>query len=225
METNDENVKIYYPPNITQEEADMIFEKEWKRDYGVRLDLKKKGMESIAGYGSTKNSFKIYRENLRNILEKYEVKTFLDVGCADVYGLEDINFEGIEYIGIDLIDELLNENIKKYPDKKFLKLNIFKDDLPKCDFVFARDILVHISNHNIKRFCKKCIESGAKYLMTTTFPEVDNIELPGQLGWRRLNLDKFPFNFSNLEIISEKHDQNPEKCMGIYSFEDIKNKI
>ena len=61
--------------------------------------------------------------------------------------------------------------------------------------------------------------------MTTTFPEIENIELQGQLGWRRLNFDKEPFGFSSLEIISELHDMNPEKCMGIYSFEDIKNKI
>jgi len=221
----DENVKNWYPPNTTQSEADSIFEKEWLRDYGERLKIKKEGMESIAGFGSTKHSFRVYREKLVDILKKYEVNTFLDAGCADFYGMEDINFKNINYIGVDLVDELIKENQSKHSDKKFVKLNIFTDKLPNCDFVFARDILVHISHTNIKRFLNNCIEAGAKYIMTTTFPEVENIELQGQLGWRRLNFDKEPFGFNSLEIISELHDMNPEKCMGIYSFEDIKNKI
>ena len=105
------------------------------------------------------------------------------------------------------------------------RLGVITDEIPKADMVFCRDILVHMSSTNIKRFLKSCIDSGCKYLMATTFPEVENMELGGQLGWRRINFDKEPYGFNSIEIISEKHDMNPEKCMAIYSFEDIKNKI
>ena len=56
------------------------------------------------------------------------------------------------------------------------------DELPQGDLVFARDVLVHISSSNIKRFFKNCKNAGYKYLLTTTFPEVANQELGGILG-------------------------------------------
>jgi hypothetical protein len=221
----DDNLKYWYPENISQQDADSIFVREWLRDYGERIKLKERGMESVAGYGSTKHSFRIYRENLINILKKYEVSTFLDAGCADFYGMEDIEFGEINYIGIDLVAEQIDINKEKYKTHDFRCLNMFTDEIPKADMVFCRDILVHMSSTNIKRFLKSCIDSECKYLMATTFPEVENMELGGQLGWRRINFDKEPYGFNSIEIISEKHDMNPEKCMAIYSFEDIKNKI
>jgi hypothetical protein len=55
-----------------------------------------------------------------------------------------------------------------------------------------------------KRFLRSCYESGSKYLLTTNFPEVTNQELGGIIGWRTINFDQNPWNFSAVETVIEK---------------------
>ena len=52
-----------------------------------------------------------------------------------------------------------------------------------------------------------------------------NQELGGILGWRMLNFNTEPWNFTPIKIISEQTDMNPEKCIGLYSIADICNKL
>ena len=221
----DENIKKYYPEGVTQREADELFKKEWIRDFGVRLKMQQEGMESIAGYGTTKHSFRIIVEELPKLFKELDIKTMLDAACGDYYGMVDVDFTGVNYIGIDMVEEQIKFNKEKYPNVDFRNINMVTEELPIGDLVFARDVLVHNSDTNIKRFLKNCKDAEYKYLLTTTFPEVDNQELGGILGWRMLNFDKEPWGFTPIKIISEQHDMNPEKCMGLYSLEDISNKV
>ena len=221
----DGNIEEYYPKGITQAEADKLFTKEWTRDFGVRLQLQKEGMESIAGYGTTKKSFRIIVKELPKLFKELEIKIFLDAACGDYYGMVDVDFTDVKYIGIDMVTDQIQLNKEKYPTIDFRNINMVTDELPQGDLVFARDILVHISSSNIKRFFKNCKNAGYKYLLTTTFPEVANQELGGILGWRMLNFNTEPWNFTPIKIISEQTDMNPEKCIGLYSIADICNKL
>jgi hypothetical protein len=72
-----------------------------------------------------------------------------------------------------------------------------------------------------KQFLRSCYESGSKYLLTTNFPEVTNQELGGIIGWRTINFDQDPWNFSAVETVIEKSHSNPEKCVTLYDFNDI----
>ena len=137
----------------------------------------------------------------------------------------DVDFTDVKYIGIDMVTDQIQFNKEKYPTVDFRNINMVTDELPQGDLVFARDILVHISSSNIKRFFKNCKNAGYKYLLTTTFPEVANQELGGILGWRMLNFNTEPWNFTPIKIISEQTDMNPEKCIGLYSIADICNKL
>lgn len=221
----DDNIKLYYPTGISQKESDSIYENVWRLDFYNRLNLYKNGMESIAGYGTTKSSLRIIVNSLPSIFKKYNIRTFLDAACADYYSMKDVNFNGIHYIGIDMIDEQIKMNKEKYKNVDFRTINMMTDIIPSVDLVFSRDTMIHMSSTNIFRFLKNCINSNCQYLMATTFPELkENIELGGQLGWRNLNLEISPYNFPSIEVISEKYDINPEKCMGIWKFSDI-NKI
>jgi hypothetical protein len=221
----DDNIKQYYPEGVTQSEADELFKKEWTRDFAYRVKLQEEGMESIAGYGTTKHSFRIIVEELPKLFKELEIKTMLDAACGDYYGMVDVDFTDVNYIGIDMVTAQIQLNKEKYPNVDFRNINMVTDELPSGDLVFARDVLVHTSSSNIKRFLKNCKDAGYKYLLTTTFPEVDNQELGGVLGWRMLNFDKEPWGFTPIQIISEQHDMNPEKCLGLYSIEDISDKL
>lgn len=202
-----------------------LLKQEWTKDFHGRLDLHRKGMQSIAGYGSSTWNVRIIVNVLPIIFEEYRIKTMLDVPCGDFYWMKNVDLSSVKYIGADLVDEQIAYNKEKHPEVDFRILNMIEDALPSADLVFTRDCLVHLNFHNISMFINQIIKNGSKYLMTTHFPEVQkNDELNGIIGWRPLNMQKPPFNFPKpLKIVSEQSDYNPEKCMGIWSIEEIKN--
>lgn len=221
----DENIEKWYPPGISKQEADSMFLKEWTRDYHYRVQLQKEGMESTAGYGTTKQGCRRLVEELPRIFAQYQIKSILDAACGDFYYMEDVDLTGINYIGVDFVAEQILVNQKKYPGRDFRVLNMVADQMPTADLVISRDTLIHISNTNIKRFLQSCIESGCKYLLTTNFPEITNQELGGILGWRNINFNVDPWLFQVIETVSEQNHFNPEKHATLYSFQDIKDRI
>ena len=199
----------------------------WTQDFNYRFDMYKRGMESIAGFGSTLWNTRKLIEHLPIIFKKYSIKSILDIPCGDFFWMKEVDLNGVGYIGADFIDEQIVFNKEKYPNMDFRLLNMVEDALPTSDLVFTRDCLVHLNYENTWIFINECIKNGSKYLMATHCPEVEeNLELGGIIGWRPLNLEKAPFNFPKaIEIISEETDYNPEKCMGIWSLEEIKKSI
>lgn len=221
----DENIEKWYPPGVTKQEADSMFLREWTRDYHYRVQLQKEGMESTAGYGTTKQGCRRLVNELPRIFAQYEIKSVLDAACGDFYYMEDVDLTGINYIGIDFVADQILVNKAKYSNRDFRVLNMVADTMPTADLVISRDTLIHISNTNIKRFLQSCIDSGSKYLLTTNFPEITNQELGGILGWRNINFNIDPWNFPVIETVSEQNHFNPEKHATLYSFADIKNLI
>ncbi len=105
--------------------------------------------------------------------------------------MKNVDLSGIKYIGGDIVEELVTQNVKEYERKsrRFKKLNLINDELPKVDLVFCRDCLVHLSFDEIFRSLGNIFKSDSKYLLTTTFPEkAKNYDIAtGQ--WRALNLE------------------------------------
>ena len=201
-----------------------ILKEEWSKDFLSRVELHKNGMKSIAGYGSSLWNVRMIIAELPNIFKRYGIENMLDIPCGDFYWMKEVDLSSITYLGADLVDGQITFNKKKYPQIDFRVLNMVEDKLPTSDLVFTRDCLVHLNYENIGLFIDELIRNDSKYLMATHCPEVEtNAELNGIIGWRPLNLEKAPFNFPKaIEIISEQSDYNPEKCMGIWSLEDIK---
>lgn len=223
----DINIKKYYPADTSYEKASEIFKNEWKRDFNYRLDFLKDS-ESIAGVGTTNNAIEPIIYELPNIFSEYGVRIILDAPCGDNFIMKNLNLGNIKYIGVDIVDEQIEMNKKNFPNLDFRVLNIVDGKLPFADLVFSRDILIHLSNLNIKKFINNCINSGCRYLMASTYTKVEeNEELDGVLGYRFLNLEKEPFNFPKpLKIIKENPvitgNEELGKSMGIWRLVDIK---
>lgn len=204
-----------------------ILKEQWTKDFYGRLDLHKNGMQSIAGYGSSMWNVRNIIRNLPIIFDEYGIQTLLDIPCGDYYWMKEVELSNIKYIGGDLVDEQIQYNKEKYPDVDFRVINMIEDSLPQADLVYTRDCLVHLTFNNARSFIEGLIRSGSKYFMSTHFPEVErNDELVGIIGWRPLNLEIAPFNFPKpLKLISENSDYNPEKCMGLWSIDEISKTI
>jgi glycosyltransferase involved in cell wall biosynthesis len=183
--------------------------------------------ESRSGSGSTLEQTAYIREVLPGILRDLNVKSFLDVPCGDFNWMKLVDLSGIQYIGGDIVPDLVDKNNYAYasPERTFRALNIISDELPKVDAIFCRDCLVHMKFDHARQALQNFKSSGSTYLITTTFIDrSENEELYGI--WRTLNLQKAPFNLPPpLKMINEKCTEGrmkyTDKSLGLWKLSDI----
>jgi len=160
--------------------------------------------ESKSGEGSTLKATDVLREELVYILKRYKIKSILDAGCGDYNWMQSMDLKGIDYTGGDTVKSLIKSNKKKYPDVKFIDLDITKECSPKADLVLCRDVLGHLTNENVFRALENISNSGSKYLLTTTLTRWNfNADPTVDGGWRFINLLIKPFYLRPIHLINE----------------------
>ena len=160
-------------------------------------DVNKEG-KGTSGTGSTVESTKLYVVFLQEFLRENNIKTVVDVGCGDWTFSQFINWNGIDYVGYDVVKSLVDENNKKFGNAhcRFVHGNALDIDLPPADLLICKDVLQHLPTLDIKRFlqqCKKfkhCLITSGVYFVSETGSN-RNI----QAGrFRMLDLTVSPFN-------------------------------
>ncbi|MBN3753666.1 class I SAM-dependent methyltransferase [Paraburkholderia sp. Tr-20389] len=163
--------------------------------------------ESVSGPGSCLVQTEELRRNLPDLIQGIGVKSLLDVGCGDVNWVRRVELGIQEYVGIDIVQRLVDENQRLHARDgwRFIRRDITRDDLPAADLILCRDLLVHLSFADVGRALAAFAQSGSRYLLTTTFPaRRENIDIATG-GWRTLNFQLSPFDFPEpLRIINEK---------------------
>jgi hypothetical protein len=111
--------------------------------------------------------------------------------------MKEVDLSGFEYIGGDIVQELIDENSKRYTRNgiSFQRIDIINGNLPRADIVFCRDCLVHFSHTHIASALANIRASGAKWLMTTHFPKTGTNDEIITGRWRALDFEKPPFHF------------------------------
>jgi 2-polyprenyl-3-methyl-5-hydroxy-6-metoxy-1,4-benzoquinol methylase len=158
-----------------------------------------KGFESFSGMGSFLQQTEDVRKHLPIIFEKFNIKSITDSPCGDWNWMKLVNLEGIDYIGYDVVDEVLELNIQKYQKEniKFEWKDIINEDIRESDLIICRDFMFHVSNENVSKLLKNFKNSGSTYLLTTSFEYVNvNENFSSDVyGFRKINLKASPFNF------------------------------
>jgi len=187
-----------------------------------------KGGVSVSGPGSDLEQTKVLRSEIPNLLRDLKVKVLLDIPCGDFYWMEKVDLKGFNYLGGDIVKEIIELNKRKYSreDRSFLQVDLLNDKLSKADVLLCRDCLVHFSYRDIFRAINNIKRSPVKYLLTTTFTDrKKNFDI--QMGqWRPLNLNLPPFNFPKpIKLINEKCTENngiyKDKTLGLWKVETI----
>ena len=186
------------------------------------------GCESISGPGSSLRQTQEIRRRLPLLLQFLNVKTLLDAGCGDFHWMAKVRLGVERYIGVDLLEDLIQRNIETYaaPGRSFSVSNILEDRLPKADIIICRDCLGHLSNEDILRALTNFVDSGSGYLLTTSFPErLRNTDIvAGQ--WRPLNLQAAPFLLPEPLLIltercSESNGAFKDKSLALWRLADV----
>ena len=109
------------------------------------------------------------------------------------------NYE-VDYIGSDIVEDIIFLNKKKYENKniQFSKLYIRVDKLPEADLMICRDCLFHFSYEDIFLFLKNFISSDIKFILLTSHlnekNKFENIDISTG-DFRSIDLFLKPFNF------------------------------
>ncbi len=188
--------------------------------------------ESVSGPGSSLDQTKVVRRVVASILKKYNIKTILDVPCGDFNWMSHVDLTGVDYIGGDIVADLIGRNKEKYKRDgvDFFVIDITKDELCSVDLVVCRDCLMHLSNAQVLRALKNICKTKSRFLLTTGFANtVQNSDIAhGQ--WRPINLLAPPFSLGvPLEVVSEELKENDgvysDKSLMLWSVDAIREKV
>lgn len=185
---------------------------------------------SLSGAGSSLESTKNIRYELPFFLKNYNIKSILDIPCGDFFWMSKVDLDVIQYIGADIVKELVNKNNNKFNSNQysFFECDIVNGSLIKVDLIFVRDCLVHLEEAQIISAIKNVASSGSKFFASTTYPEVTlNTPPLNKDRWRQINLTEKPYNLPKpiclLDDSWEKNENDRNKKIGIWLIEDFLN--
>ena len=187
------------------------------------------GGESISGKGSDLQQTAYIAVELPKVLKELGARSILDIPCGDFFWMRHVFLDGIDYIGADIVDDLVFKNKADENDRRsFRKCDLMTSELPSVDVIFCRDCLVHFSNKHVWQTLGNIARSDAKYLMTTTFTLRSNDKSIETGQWRPLNLQAGPFNLPAPVSLIDEHctqddGQYPDKMLGVWSVESIRS--
>jgi hypothetical protein len=165
--------------------------------------------ESRSGAGSSLDATASLRASLPPLLRGLNARRLLDVPCGDFNWMSQVDLSGIDYLGGDIVESIIDANRERYesPTRNFMKVDLTGGPLPEADVILCRDCLVHFSFANIIAAFRTMKASGARYLLTTTFPDRQTNKDIVDGDWRPLNLVKAPF------LLPAPHSVILEDCM------------
>lgn len=184
--------------------------------------------ESRSGWGSRLDCTQKIRRDLPEIIRMLEARSILDIPCGDFNWMRHTDLGECQYIGADVVPELIDELQAKYGStrRSFLRLDLVADTLPAVDLVFCRDCLIHLSNRQVQRALDRIRSSGSEYLLTTTFPTADRNDDIRTGDYRPVNLQAAPFLLPEpLLLLDEKtagrNSRNLGRYMGLWKIADL----
>lgn len=101
-----------------------------------------------------------YTDYITQFIEENQIQSIVDLGCGDFHVASFFADKINSYIGIDIVEDLVQYNQQKYGKNniKFQCLDIVEDSLPKADLCLIRQVLQHCTNKEIVRILEKCAD-------------------------------------------------------------------
>ena len=172
---------------------------------GYWLDYNTNENQSRSGRGSNIDQSLYLKKELKLFFEKNNVKNILDIGCGDFKWmsslLKEVDYDS--YLGIDIVDKLIDSNIRNYETGKiqFLKKDIVSEEigtLKKFDFILVRHVFIHLKNSNINKVIDKIKKLDFNFFCVTSDPKIlHNSDLKTEGRYRDVNLLISPFFLEN----------------------------
>jgi hypothetical protein len=184
---------------------------------------------SVSGVGSELAATAAIRERLPGMLKELGVRSLLDAPCGDHRWMASLDLELDLYVGMDIVPSIvepLQQRYRRDARRSFVLADLTRDALPRCDLILSRDCLVHFSFATLERALRNLKASGAIWLVTTTFPELERNDDIEDADWRPLNFAAPPFRWpAPAEIINERcteaNGAYADKSLALWRLSDL----
>lgn len=167
----------------------------------------------LSGPGSALGNAKVFSETLDNFIVDNNITSVLDLGCGDLNWIQHAKFfndKNIEYVGVDIVEFLINNHKSKFPHKKFINDDLIKFRPSECvDIVILRDVIFHLKLNDIKTIFEN-IKFKFKYLCITTHDlAAGNTNNLDKYHFVKRDLFKEPFNLGIplLKVFEKQFDR------------------
>jgi len=182
--------------------------------------------ESVSGPGSEMRFTQKARNGISALIKRFGITSIADAPCGDLNWIRHVDIGSCRYIGIDIVQELIERNIRLFGEtREFRHLNLVDNVIEKVDLIICRDMLAHLTHEQIFKTLRNFKKSGSKYiLMTTGLTTTNNMHDITTGEVRRLNFELAPFNFPRpLALIEEDVPFECErgKHLGLWFLEDL----
>lgn len=137
------------------------------------------GNLSRSGPGSEGEHVKQKTQIVSDIIEGYDVKSILDIGCGDVFWMRDLFDKVTKYVGVDIVPQVIEDNKAKFPEQEFFCKDMTTEkDLAEFDnqydLILALDVFHHLMHEEIESLVRwLCLEMThtSSLFLTKSHPE------------------------------------------------------
>jgi len=177
---------------------------------------------SKSGSGSELTSTENVRRCLGDLLKSLGTRTLLDIGCGDFTWMKELYFP-FNYIGIDIVPSVVAANKALYASERraFSQLDATQDPLPEADTILCREVMFHLSFHDIWRLLENIRRSRCTYLIATND---DGLRYNADIlsgDFRMLNLFKSPLLFPNPVRSIPDDGVLPDRTLSVWRVADL----
>ena len=145
------------------------------------------------------------------------------MACGDFLWMNKIIEQtNIDYLGIDIVEELISENQNKYKKRN---INFKSYDIvsfttqKKFDLIIIKDLLIHLKNSDILKIINNLRNMNFKYLALSSSTVKQNTDVI--IGkHRQVNLLKEPYNLKKPKISFK--DGGNDNFVYIFEKKDLK---
>ena len=165
-----------------------------KERFSAIYDRSEWGFQS--GVGALPANNTEYLAFLHNFLYRNQVNSVVDFGCGDWQFSRFIDWNGINYLGIDIVSGVVERNRRIF-GQEHIAFDLFQslEALPRADLLVCKDVFQHLPNSMVQQYLDD-FKRKFKFMLIT-----NDIGPPGYLnadiepgGWRTLQFDCPPFS-------------------------------
>ena len=164
--------------------------------------------KNIWGSSGTGSKFshnnKWFLNELRIIINKYNIKNILDIGCGDWEIMRHFNFNNDEkYTGIDCVKSVINNNNNKYRNNNinFIQEDISLKEFKNYDLIIIKDVIQHWEDKQILKYFNNIINNNKFIYCINGYKFMRD---KSKNGWKKRILDKkyhyHPISFDEHEL-------------------------
>jgi SAM-dependent methyltransferase len=130
------------------------------------------GERFYSGPGSHGAASDLYCAAVSAFIRENGIRSVVDLGCGDfAVGRRIVDATEAQYIGVDVVPELILHHRQKFEGLRvsFACANIIADELPVADLCLVRQVLQHLTNHEIATVLER-LSRFPRVLITEDLP-------------------------------------------------------